>query len=101
MAISRDIDKMKREAETQKAINQSRRELANSIETAKFQHDLSRENTERALLSSDRANEISERANNIAERALRSSELATRIAIIAIIFSITMAIKEIIEWYSK
>jgi len=55
----------------------------------------------KALEHSDRANEISEEATSIARAALESSRSANWIAKSAIILSIIMAIKEIIEWYSN
>lgn len=56
---------------------------------------------EESLSISRKALTVSERANEIAEIAFESSRLATSIAISAIILSIIMAIKEIIEWYAS
>jgi hypothetical protein len=49
----------------------------------------------------EEANIIAREANSIAREALFNSQRATRLAISAIMLSISMAILEIIKWYSK
>ena len=56
----------------------------------------------RIRLEADERAEVREEENlSISRKALRNSERATRIAISAIILSISMAILEVIKWYSS
>lgn len=55
----------------------------------------------REAASADRAEAREEENLSISRKALANSERATRIAISAIVLSISMAILEIIKWYSK
>jgi hypothetical protein len=53
------------------------------------------------LESQARAEDREGETLSISRKALANSERATRIAIYAVVFSIIMAIPEIIKWYSK